>query len=106
MGVPQIWEFLKPFLQDSRIPLRKFIIDFNISQKRPPKIAIDAYGWLFECGFIQNLDTKSRARSRSGSPIRSPGRSEINQDYNGGRGYTSTGKAVINLVSRLKELLS
>ncbi|KOG99988.1 crossover junction endodeoxyribonuclease [Saccharomyces eubayanus] len=108
MGVPQIWEFLKPFLQDSRIPLRKFIVDFNISQKRPPKIAIDAYGWLFECGFIQNLDTKSRSRSRSGSPIRSPRRNdiEINQDYNGGRGYTSTGKAVINLVSRLKELLS
>ena len=106
MGVPQIWEFLKPHLQDSRIPLRKFIIDFNESQKRPPRIAIDAYGWLFECGFIQNSDMKSRSRSRS--PMRSPRNSDIEttQEHHGNRNYRSTGKAVINFLSRLKELLS
>ncbi|CAI4060243.1 hypothetical protein SKDZ_05G1140 [Saccharomyces kudriavzevii ZP591] len=105
MGVPQIWEFLKPYLQDSRIPLRKFVVDFNESQKRPPKIAIDAYGWLFECGFIQSSDTKPRSRSRS--PIRSPRESDVgtSQEYHSSRSYISPGKAVINLISRLKELL-
>lgn len=108
MGVSQIWEFLKPYLQDSRIPLRKFVIDFNKSQKRAPRIAIDAYGWLFECGFIQNIDISARSRSRSRSPTRSPRDSDIDssQEYYGSRSYTTTGKAVINFISRLKELLS
>lgn len=109
MGVPQIWEFLKPYLQDSRIPLRKFVVDFNKSQKRPPRIAIDAYGWLFECGFIQNTDirTRSRSRSRSKSPMRSPRQANIDssQEYHGNRDYTTRGKAVLNFISRLKELL-
>lgn len=100
MGVSQIWEFLKPYLQDSRIPLRKFVIDFNKSQKRAPRIAIDAYGWLFECGFIQNIDISARSRSRSRSPTRSPRDSDIDssQEYYGSRSYTTTGKAVINFI--------
>ncbi|GAV54632.1 hypothetical protein ZYGR_0AN01000 [Zygosaccharomyces rouxii] len=83
MGVPQIWELLRPYLQDKRVPLKKFVSDFKVCHGRSPRIAIDGYTWLFECGFILNQE--------------SPGK------------YTShgtIGKAVLNFVSRLRELLA
>lgn len=83
MGVPQIWELLRPHLQDKRVPLKKFVSDFKVSHGRFPQIAIDGYTWLFECGFVVNQETPGKYAS-----------------------YGTIGKAVLNFVYRLKELLA
>ncbi|CAR31060.1 ZYRO0E08932p [Zygosaccharomyces rouxii] len=83
MGVPQIWELLRPYLQDKRVPLKKFVSDFKFSHGRSPRIAIDGYSWLFECGFILNQETPGKYAS-----------------------HGTIGKAVLNFVYRLKELLA
>lgn len=48
MGVPQIWELLKPYTIETRVPLRTYL-----SGTPRPKIAIDAYHIFFECGYFQ-----------------------------------------------------
>ncbi|QLQ80060.1 hypothetical protein HG537_0D00600 [Torulaspora globosa] len=83
MGVPQIWELLQPYIKDKRIPFRKLAGEFKKENGRSIRIAIDGYTWLFECGFITSSD----------SPQRYHGDGKIN-------------KAIVNLLHRLKELLS
>ncbi|EDO15604.1 hypothetical protein Kpol_483p23 [Vanderwaltozyma polyspora DSM 70294] len=83
MGVPQIWDLLKPILVDSRVPFRKFVNDFNQEHGRSPKIAIDAYLWLFECGFISREDSISKYIT-----------------------HGTESKSLLNLIHRLKEFLS
>ncbi|CCD23645.1 crossover junction endodeoxyribonuclease NDAI_0B06130 [Naumovozyma dairenensis CBS 421] len=83
MGVPQLWEILKPYTEANRISLRQFISNFEKENGRSPKVAIDGYNWLFECGFIVS-PTNSIKYSTQGT----------------------TPKAMLNLLVRLKELLS
>lgn len=83
MGVPQIWELLRPHLHDKRVPLKKFVSDFKLHKKRSPRIAIDGYTWVFECGFILNQESPGKYAS-----------------------YGTIGKAVLNFIHRLKELLA
>lgn len=83
MGVPQIWELLRPYIKDSRIPLRKFAADYKKRTGSTVRIAIDGYTWLFECGFFAGQET----------PERFAGQGKIS-------------KAVLNLMHRLKEFLS
>lgn len=83
MGVPQVWELLKPHIKDKRVPLRKFAADFKSRNGSPVRIAIDGYTWLYECGFFSNQE----------SPEKFAGQGQIS-------------KTVLNLMHRLKELLS
>ncbi|SCU86507.1 LAMI_0D02388g1_1 [Lachancea mirantina] len=55
MGSPTLWEALKRNTYHRRIPFKLFVDEFRQAHRRTPKIAIDAYSWLFECGFIKNL---------------------------------------------------
>ena len=54
MGVPAIWEFLKPYIKDRRKTLKGFVCQFRKENDRSPRIAIDGHNWLFECGFYHN----------------------------------------------------
>ena len=54
MGVPAIWEFLKPYIKDRRKTLKGFVCQFRKENGRSPRIAIDGHNWLFECGFYHN----------------------------------------------------
>lgn len=83
MGVPQIWELLRPYLINQRVPLRKFVADYRTIHGRPPRIAIDGYTWIFECGFVLNQDTPGKYAS-----------------------YGTMSKAVLNFLHRLKEFLA
>lgn len=83
MGVPQIWELLRPYLKDKRVPLRKFAADFKSKNGTPVRIAIDGYTWLFECGFFGTQSSTEKFV---------------------GQGQIS--KAVVNFIHRLKEFLS
>ncbi|CCH62992.1 hypothetical protein TBLA_0I03380 [Henningerozyma blattae CBS 6284] len=92
MGVPPIWEILKPFIQDSRIPLKVFVSEFYKKNNQFPRIAIDGYTWLFECGFIVKIPPKNANNN--------------NNNNNENVSYISNSKAMTNFVYRLKELLS
>ncbi|AQZ12622.1 YEN1 (YER041W) [Zygosaccharomyces parabailii] len=83
MGVPQIWELLRPLLVDKRVPLKKFVVDFKTGHGRPPRIAIDGYSWIFECGFVLSQDTPKKYAS-----------------------HGTMAKAVLNFIHRLKEFLA
>lgn len=85
MGVPQIWELLRPYIKDKRLPLKCFVSDFKKDNGRSPRIAIDGYSWIFECGFLLNQDQ------------------DVSNKY---AGYGTIPKALVNFLSRLKEFLS
>lgn len=86
MGVSEVWDLLKPYLVDSRIPFIQFVTDFIKKYGRKPCIAVDAFQWLFECGFI----TRS---SDNNIVMQSKSRFEIK-------------KCVLNWLSRMKEFMS
>lgn len=83
MGVPQVWELLRPYIKDKRVPLKCFVSDFKRSNGRSPRIAIDGYSWIFECGFLVNQDASNKYA-----------------------GYGTIPKALVNFLHRLKEFLS
>lgn len=86
MGVPAIWDILKPYLKNNRVPLSRFVSEFHSANGIYPRIAIDGYTWLFECGFIVRVtDPASPSKTNS---------------------YIINGKAMTNFVYRLKELLA
>lgn len=47
MGVPTIWEAIKPGF-DERVPFEWFVSDFYAKNGRSIRIAIDAFQWIFE----------------------------------------------------------
>ncbi|ODV62054.1 uncharacterized protein ASCRUDRAFT_140317 [Ascoidea rubescens DSM 1968] len=53
MGVPDLWDSISTGF-DKRIPFNVFISDFLQSNKRPLRVAIDAYGWIFEVSSFAN----------------------------------------------------
>lgn len=90
MGVPHVWDLLRPYHEDSRIPFRQLVSQFRFQHGRAIRVAIDAYGWLFECGLIaKDLPDGQRARN------------DFNWSIQG-----DINKATVNFMSRLKELLS
>ncbi|SCV04649.1 LAME_0H20120g1_1 [Lachancea meyersii CBS 8951] len=84
MGVPAFWELIKTDGSVHRVPFRKFIVDFKASNGRSPRLAIDAFGWLFECGYYASTTDKE-------SP---------------GKAYRGEALAIIALFKRLNTLLS
>ncbi|CCE61668.1 hypothetical protein TPHA_0A05940 [Tetrapisispora phaffii CBS 4417] len=83
MGIPQVWEKLKQYTDNSRVPFKKFVADFYQERNRSPRIAIDCYQWLYECGFfIKDLP-------------------ELQQVVN-----EQPSKPILNFISRIRDFLS
>lgn len=49
MGIPALWEVIKPGF-DRRISIDEFVDHYLKENGRPPRVAIDAYMFLFEAG--------------------------------------------------------
>lgn len=89
MGVPAIWELLKPYIKDKRISLKRFVTEFKSINGRTPIIAIDGHNWLFECGFFHN-ESRFRASAMKDSE----------------KGYQfENGKPYLNLINKIRDLL-
>ncbi|CEP62957.1 crossover junction endodeoxyribonuclease LALA0_S06e07778g [Lachancea lanzarotensis] len=86
MGVPALWEHIKTDETVLRVPFKQLVIDFKTDTGRSPRIAIDAFGWLFECGFYTEYNENSNSPSKS---------------YRGGESL-----AIISLFKRLSALLA
>ncbi|SCU88178.1 LANO_0D01332g1_1 [Lachancea nothofagi CBS 11611] len=83
MGVPAFWDIIKGHSSIRRIPFKQFVIDHRTTHGKSPRLAIDAFAWLFECGFIlgenENLNEK---------------------------GYKTDALAIVTLLKRINLLLS
>ncbi|KAL3231428.1 Holliday junction resolvase YEN1 [Nakaseomyces bracarensis] len=91
MGVPEVWELLKPNIKDKRISFKRFVTEFKNEHNSAPRIAIDGHNWLFECGFFHN---DSRQRN---------GVSNDNPDL--GLDDIENGKPFINFISKIRDFL-
>ncbi|SCU95439.1 LADA_0G15632g1_1 [Lachancea dasiensis] len=83
MGVPAFWELIKDHQSVQRIPFQQFVTEFQHAEGRAPRLAIDAFGWLFECGFLTG---------------------ETDELID--KGYRTDGLAILAFLKRLKILLS
>ncbi|SCW02919.1 LAFE_0F17172g1_1 [Lachancea fermentati] len=83
MGVPSLWEVFKDQKCGERLPFKKFVVDFYHANGRTPRLAIDAYSWLFECGFISAGDQRAEEK-----------------------GYKTIDLAILSLLQRLSLLIS
>ncbi|AGO13376.1 AaceriAFR238Wp [[Ashbya] aceris (nom. inval.)] len=85
MGSSELWDIIKQYTKPERLPFRCFVANFKKEHGRPPKIAIDAFQWLFECGFLFNVQQEERSTSAVWPPPR---------------------KAVLNFVTKLRDFIS
>ncbi|SCU82994.1 LAFA_0D01178g1_1 [Lachancea sp. 'fantastica'] len=70
MGVPALWEFIKTDDSVRRIPFKQLVTEFKTDAGRTPRLAIDAFGWLFECGFYaENGVNDSPSKSYGGDSL-------------------------------------
>ncbi|CUS24199.1 LAQU0S14e02432g1_1 [Lachancea quebecensis] len=83
MGVPAFWDLIKTQESLRRLPLKQFVVEFKSNFHRPLRLAIDAFTWLFESGFI-------------GSETERPS----------DKGYRTDAQPTLTLLNRLKCLLS
>lgn len=82
MGVANLWDLVKFEDAYARVPFRRFVIDFQERHhNRSPRIAIDGYLWMYECGFF----------SGNGKTH------ELVQP--------NLSKAILNLLTKIKEML-
>ncbi|AMD22686.1 HHL084Cp [Eremothecium sinecaudum] len=85
MGIKELWNILKGYNTTKRLPFSVFVTQYRKKNGRAPRIAIDAFQWLFECGVFSNSDQGDRCTS----PVRNISR-----------------KAVLNFVTKLKDLMA
>ncbi|AET38287.1 crossover junction endodeoxyribonuclease Ecym_2570 [Eremothecium cymbalariae DBVPG len=85
MGTSELWEITNQHCETKRLLFDQFVGEYRRTCGRSPRIAIDAFQWLFECGFICN---SSNNNEHEGLPC------------------TNTQKATLNLVSKLKYFIS
>ncbi|KAM3160391.1 Yen1 [Lachancea thermotolerans] len=83
MGVPAFWDLIKSDESLRRLPLKQFVVEFRNNFNRPLRLAIDAFTWLFESGFISN-DCERLSE----------------------KGYRTDAQSTLILLNRLKCLLS
>ena len=69
MGAPAFWDLIKTKNCVKRLPLKQLVIDFKANFKRSPRIAIDAFTWLFECGFISEFQPEKAYKTDAHSVI-------------------------------------
>ncbi|AAS53609.1 AFR238Wp [Eremothecium gossypii ATCC 10895] len=85
MGSSELWDIIKHYTKPERLPFRCFVANFKKEHGRSPKIAVDAFQWLFECGFLFNVQQEERSTSAV---------------------WPAPRKAILNFVTKLRDLIS